>query len=258
MTSAFMAEMATHAGKTRSENQDALDLYEQPLGRFAFLCDGMGGHQAGAKAAQIAIQSLRFYFDAFLKGKKNTAWADLPLKKALQEAFETAQAALVAQVAGQPQWAGMGTTAVVLLLAEKVAYCAHVGDSRLYVFKNQTLSRLTKDHSVVQSLLDQKRLSPQQALQHPQRSVLTRVLGGEDYQPDIQNLSPLLQSMQQGDMFLLCSDGLTNELSDSEIETVLLNFNLDLKTKAEYLLAAANRKGGHDNISLILLEKVTA
>jgi PPM family protein phosphatase len=241
--SIFLAHCQTDIGRRRQINQDVVGIFQTPKGKIAIVCDGMGGHTAGEYAAQTALTAIAQHF----KTHPNPT---------LNEAFELAQAQLEQQIRHNTYLDGMGTTAVVLLLEKERATFAHVGDSRIYFFHNQTLQQLSKDHTLVQELLDQNAITPNQALTHPKKHILLRALGTEYYQPDVVSLDAQMQAMQVGDMFLLCSDGLYNELELFEIEGILLNFNLDIQTKVEYLLRQANEKGGSDNISVILIEKI--
>jgi len=230
----------TDTGRQRRANEDAL-LARSPL---FVVADGMGGAQAGEVASQLAV-------DAFRNG--------------LQDASEpeAAMAALVRQANTRihrrshrhAEQAGMGTTLTAMYVGEEQVSIAHVGDSRAYCLRDGELLRLTDDHSLVDELMRQGRLTPEEAEEHPQRSVITRALGPEGtVEVDTRSFRA-----RSGDVYLLCSDGLTTMVTEPQL-TELLRAHERLRDAGEALIAAANEAGGRDNITVVLtrLEEVTA
>lgn len=224
-------------GLVRSANQDA--YYIDPEGRFFIVTDGMGGHAGGEEASRIAIQGIKAYLAKHWDGEKSTP-------SLLMGAFLLANRAIIQDQQRHPQRSDMGTTAVVVVFRQQ-AYCAHVGDSRLYRLRSLKLERITHDHTWVAKALKFGELTPQEARTHPYRHILLRCLGREALdQIDIQALD-----VQPGDRLLLCSDGLTEELSDQAIASYLQPPDIDKVVFA--LVDAAKANGGHDNITAIVV-----
>lgn len=233
---------ATDQGQLRSQNEDAFGSSQSPLGHVFALCDGMGGHVAGEEASRLAIEHS-------LAAMKNIT--DQSPENALKQAIEQANRAIVKHAAQKPQLRGMGTTIVLVLIAREQLFYAHVGDSRLYVFTKDELFQLTKDHTQVQQLLDMQVLSHAQAREHPRRHVLTQAVGTESH-IDVSVCQRPVKA-EHNDIFLLCSDGLTDMVAETEIETVLRE-NTHISAKGEKLVRLANEYGGNDNITLTLIE----
>jgi PPM family protein phosphatase len=230
----------TDTGRQRRANEDSL-LARSPL---FVVADGMGGAQAGEVASQIAVESFRF-------GLKDASKPEIALA-ALAQAANSQIHELSHSNAEQ---AGMGTTLTAVYVGEEEVTIAHVGDSRAYCLRDGELLRLTEDHSLVDELMRQGRLTPEEAVEHPQRSVITRALGPEGT-VDVDTRSFRARS---GDVYLLCSDGLTTMLAEEQILALLLA-NPRLRDAGEALIAAANEAGGRDNITVVLirLEEVRA
>ncbi|HLH14423.1 MAG TPA: Stp1/IreP family PP2C-type Ser/Thr phosphatase [Solirubrobacteraceae bacterium] len=224
---------ASDTGRQRPANEDSL-LARAPL--FA-VADGMGGAQAGEVASRIAIES----FEAGLAD-------DAHPERELARLARAANARIHELSHANVEQAGMGTTLTAVYVGEHDVAIAHVGDSRAYCLREQRLLRLTDDHSLVDELLRQGRLTPEEAVEHPQRSVITRALGPEgDVEVDTRSFHA-----RAGDVYLLCSDGLTTMIGEEEIAAALLA-NARLRDAGEALIAAANRAGGRDNITVVLL-----
>ncbi len=219
-------------GRQRSANEDSLFT----RGAVFVVADGMGGAQAGEVASKAAAES----FDRELP----TA----PPERVLRETIETANAAIHERAGSDPDLAGMGTTitaAIVDLDSEEVAI-GHVGDSRAYRLRGGKFERLTRDHSLVEEMRRKGQLTEAQAEDHPQRSIITRALGPEpEVEVDLQTVPA-----QPGDVFLLCSDGLTTMLGDEQIAR-LLSRATSMQSAVRALVDEANRAGGRDNISVI-------
>ena len=223
----------TDTGRQRRANEDSL-LARSPL---FVVADGMGGAQAGEVASRIAVET-------FQGGLQDTAQPELALA-ALAHAANSRIHELSHVNAEQ---AGMGTTLTAVYVGADDVAIAHVGDSRAYCFRDGQLQRLTDDHSLVDELMRQGRLTPEEALEHPQRSVITRALGPEGM-VEVDTRSVQARS---GDVYLLCSDGLTTMIGEQQIEAVLVA-NPRLRDAGEALITAANEAGGRDNITVVLL-----
>jgi len=235
MTVLRVAEHAerTDTGRARRANEDA---YHARAPLFA-VADGMGGAQAGEVASATAVQAL----SGGLPDGAGTV--EQRLARAVQDANERIHALSVAD----EDRAGMGTTLTAAYVGDAEVTIVHVGDSRCYRWRGGELERLTTDHSLVEELVRQGRLSPEEAEEHPQRSIITRALGPEAVvQPDA-----LTVPARAGDVFLLCSDGLTSMVHESDLANVLADAPT-LRTAAANLVERANSAGGRDNITVVL------
>ena len=228
------AAAQTDAGRRRLRNEDAF-VCEPPL--FA-IADGMGGAQAGELASRLAAAALEELAGSALG------------TDAVVDLVHQANTRVYRRSLEDPDVAGMGTTATVILVDEAGGTLAigHVGDSRAYRLRNGDLEQLTADHSLVAELVRHGRLTEAEAAAHPQRSVITRALGTE---PEVE-VDTLTVELAQGDLYLLCSDGLTTMLSDTEIRAVVAAIDGDLGRVASDLVDAANRAGGEDNITVVV------
>lgn len=235
----------TDIGRKRVSNQDAFCQGEASGCQFVVLCDGMGGHQGGNVAAEIAVQSFYELFTERLKNGMRTK--DL---KNLIAAIIAIVSSRIAEAAVQsPELAGMGSTVVLAVRSGKKICIAHVGDSRCYLFRNGKLRRLTKDHSLVQEMIDRGEISVEESVNHPHRNVITRTLGyPDDSLPEI-----LFSDVKNGDLFLLCTDGLTVPVSDSELKELLAT--IPPSQLAPVLVSCALEGGGPDNITVGILSE---
>src|SRR3954468_17093049 len=222
----------TDTGRQRHANEDSY-FAKAPL--FA-VADGMGGAQAGEVASRIAA-------GAFERGPRND---DAPAEGQLEEIAQAANREIHQLAQEDSSRAGMGTTLTAAMLRDDEVALGHVGDSRAYLLRGGQLKRLTKDHSLVEELRRQGRLTEEQAEEHPQRSIITRALGPE---PDV-NVDTTTFPARDGDIFLLCSDGLTTMVSDDEIRGILVE-SRTLRSAVNKLVEAANRGGGRDNITAV-------
>jgi protein phosphatase len=233
----------TDVGLVRQVNEDNCYAAETPNGFLFIVCDGMGGHVGGARASSIAVNSMVNFFS-----KEYYATAG----QALADALIFANKQILKFATEQPELKGMGTTACVLLIRDDKAWFAHIGDSRIYFFcnKQQQLYRLTKDHSVVQGLVDQGLISEAEAEHHPNKNRILKTLGiKKDVQPEICKM-PVLPA--KGDIFLICSDGLSGMVNDELLQHIL-GQKVSLPEKGENMLALAKQAGGTDNITLQLI-----
>jgi serine/threonine protein phosphatase PrpC len=235
-------------GHARENNEDKFDFYEpdeEPLlaarGSVYLVCDGMGGHNAGQIASELAAkQFLHAYYH--LGGTAQEA-----ARHAILQAHH-----YIAEMASKiPSRYGMGTTLTALILKQDEGILAHVGDSRCYRLREGVFEPLSRDHTLVARLVEQGILTPEQAKYHPQRNVIRQAVGvadpGEPLEPDIETFA-----LQAGDLYLLCSDGLTDMVDDAEIEAILRD---EPPTRAAWrLVDRALANGGRDNITVVLVQ----
>jgi protein phosphatase len=229
----------TDPGLLRTVNQD--DYYIDPDGRFFVVADGMGGHAGGQEASQLATEAIHAYLD---KHWQSVIPSDELLAQALLEANE----AILQDQQNHPERSDMGTTAVIVMFRQEQPWFAHVGDSRLYRLRNSKLEQITEDHTWVARAMKAGDITPDQARIHPWRHVLSQCLGRKDLQPI--EVYPL--EVQPEDRLLLCSDGLTEELSDDLI-TSYLQPSLSNDQSSTQLIEAAKEKGGRDNITVVIV-----
>lgn len=244
----------TDPGMTRASNQDAFAVLERSGYSLAVLCDGVGGANGGETASRTALQvfcnSVRSSLSA-LEGPPDDGRA----KDILTQAVTEANAEVFRLAQENPELAGMGTTLVAALVCPKAAYVINVGDSRLYLLSKEVFRQVTKDHSFIQYLLDKQIIRPEEAKTHPNRNVILRSIGNtEDVQPDFFRIP-----RGDFDQLLLCSDGLYNMVDASEIRSVVSGAYKGrrrppwLRRRAAELIRRANRNGGTDNITVVIV-----
>jgi serine/threonine protein phosphatase PrpC len=225
--------VGTDTGRQRRANEDSM-LARSPL---FVVADGMGGAQAGEVASRLAIES-------FQDGLDDTTDAEA----ALAACAHGANVSIHERSQASAEHAGMGTTLTAVYVGAEEVAIAHVGDSRAYCLRDGELLRLTDDHSLVDELIRQGKLTPEEAVEHPQRSVITRALGPE---PEVE-IDTRSYRARDGDVYLLCSDGLTTMVPDALLTEIMLAHS-QLRDAGEALIAAANEAGGRDNITVVLL-----
>jgi len=237
-------------GKVRTAQEDNCVNGITPNGHLFVVCDGMGGHVGGAEASKIGVEAV---FE-FLNREKYEN-----ISQAIVDALQFANTQILGKVYEFPALKGMGTTVCVLLLQENKAYIAHVGDSRIYLYlgKEKELHRITKDHSFVQTLVDlpeghPEKISDEEAENHPDKNRILKALGTKSVLTPTLCEKPVLP--KNGDIFLLCSDGLSGMLPDSTIRRVLSVHNRTLEQKGDMLVNIALEAGGIDNITLQLVQ----
>src|SRR3954451_10687319 len=228
----------TDTGRRRRHNEDSY-VCEPPL--FA-VADGMGGAQAGELASGLAASALRDDSER-LGGEQRV---DELIQKANRRVYE--------RQTQDASASGMGTTITVALVQGDIVWIGHVGDSRAYLIRDGRLEQLTEDHSLVAELVRSGKLSPEEAEVHPQRSVVTRALGTD---PNV-DVDTFEIAAKPGDLFLLCSDGLTTMVDEETILAEVDRHRADLQTAAKALVRAANRGGGEDNIPVVFFELASA
>jgi len=225
----------TDTGLARRANEDSM-LARAPL---FVVADGMGGAQAGEVASSIAVESFRAPFPA-----------DVPPEQALVDHALAANERIYELSRENSDQAGMGTTLTAVYVGEYDVSIAHVGDSRAYCLRDSELLRLTDDHSLVDEMIREGRITPEEAEAHPQRSIITRALGPEE----IVEVDTRSFRARAGDVYLLCSDGLTSMAPEARVAEILRLFaDRPLRDAGEALIAEANRLGGRDNITVVLL-----
>lgn len=238
----FVAAAVTDRGRKRPSNEDAFG-YSVEHGVYV-VCDGMGGAAAGEIASSIAVDEVlaRLSF-----GAKDRA----PLPQLAEEAICAANDAIYSRAQRNYKLSGMGTTLVALVTEERHVWVLNVGDSRCYRLRNGSLEQVTLDHSLVEEQVRLGRMSHADALRSPLRNMITRALGTQPrVTPDCFELQAEL-----GDLFLLCSDGLTRELADPAIRAIVAG-DRPLEDRCTRLVEAAKKAGGHDNITCILVQAV--
>ena len=249
----ILSSGATNPGKKRANNEDAY-LVNDGLGLYA-VADGVGGSEAGEIASRIAVDTISGAMPDLLGDKDRTPPAVVssgvvPELAAFRHAVVLANRNIIEEAGKDPARAGMGTTLTALLLARKRAFLAHIGDSRAYRLRSGTLAQLTNDHSVVAEQVRAGLLTPAQARTSPYRHVITQALGiNREAAPDLME-----HAAQKGDMFLLCSDGLTEMVTDREIGRILAGSAP--ADAARKLIDAANEQGGVDNITAVVVQVV--
>ncbi len=232
----------THIGLVRSSNQDALRYGTLDNdGYYAVVCDGMGGANGGNVASDIAVDIISGRIvDGYANG------AALRPDHLLASAMAAANIEIFDQAISNPQCEGMGTTVVAVVVFGKNAYISHVGDSRVYLYRGNTLQQITRDHSVVQEMIESGQLTEEQARSHPRKHFITRALGVsamEEGEFDELELEP-------NDKLLLCTDGLTNMVDDTVLSELLGN-----DAGIDILIQSALDGGGTDNITAVLMEQ---
>jgi serine/threonine protein phosphatase PrpC len=233
----------TDIGEKRRINQDYAFCEVNPVGNLPNLfivADGMGGHNAGDYASRFCVE----FFVEHIKNSKETSPIVL-----IEEAIKDTNEKLYEKSKQQIEYEGMGTTFVVATIYDKEMYVANIGDSRLYVI-SRDIRQVTEDHSLVQAMVNNGELDKDEAKVHPNKNIITRALGAnETAQPDFFEVE-----LEEEDIVLMCSDGLTNMLNDETIERIIRENADDPKIAAENLVRQANKNGGKDNIAVIIVK----
>lgn len=222
----------THQGLVRASNQDSW-LAEASLFGVA---DGMGGHRGGETASRVALEVF-----------KNAIGKKKPAADAIRRAVEAANRRVYDMAQQDENLQGMGTTMSMVWLGKDKALIAHVGDSRVYRLRGGELTQLTDDHSFVAELVRNHIITPEMAKTHPNRNIITRAVGVD---PMVE-VDVLEEEIREGDLWLICSDGLHGMVEDAEIQKTLTD--MELEEAAEHLLARALEGGGYDNVTLVLI-----
>jgi serine/threonine protein phosphatase PrpC len=234
----------TDAGIRRLDNEDAYILV--PGLNLCALADGMGGAAAGELASKIFVDAVR---ELFSEVQQRSEQGSVEL---VEQTFRVANERIVDHARQNPEHKGLGCTAELLAFFDQGYVLGHVGDSRSYLFRQGGLKRLTNDHSVVQLQIDQGLITPAEARKHPLRNVILRAVGTSE----VLAVDLIRGKTLPGDLFLLCSDGLTDMVEEHVFQQVLAA-DLALSHKADKLVELANSAGGHDNVTVVLGEVVT-
>ena len=233
----------TNVGRKRKLNQDFVYTSERPVGclpNLFIVADGMGGHKAGDYASKMTVETIV----EEVEGSKETERTRI-----LEDAIRAANRLVRARARESADLEGMGTTVVAATCEGNSLCVANVGDSRLYVANHREIRQITKDHSWVAEMVRRGGMGKEEARNHPDRNIITRAVGAdEDVRADFFTVQ-----LKEGDLILMCTDGLTNMLEDEEIR-MILDGARDMVEKAEELVDAANERGGRDNISVILID----
>jgi len=236
---------AVDPGRARSNNEDSVATDDGVA--LAVLADGMGGYNAGEVASNMATSFIHTELGRWLREASSQA-SDAEVRRAMDICVDNANRAIFNAANSNPQYAGMGTTLVVAVFRDDRVLLGHVGDSRCYRLRSGRLQQITRDHSLLQEQIDAGLITPEQAAFSSNKNLVTRAVGVED--------SVLLEThqheVQPGDLYLLCSDGLSDMLDDGGIAQVLQACD-SLETSSRALIDAANDAGGKDNISVILV-----
>lgn len=233
----------TDIGKRRKINQDFVYTRETTIGNLPnvfIVADGMGGHNAGDYASKVTVETIVEEIENSFE--KNPVLI-------LGKAIETANERIRQKASEDADMEGMGTTVVAATCLGKYLQVANVGDSRLYIVNDKEIKQITRDHSLVAEMVRMGGLGKEEAKNHPDKNIITRAVGaGKTVEPDF-----FAVELEEGDIVLMCSDGLTNMLEDEEIRMIVSGAR-DVAEKATMLVDAANGNGGRDNISVILIE----
>lgn len=214
---------------------------------FAIVADGMGGHLAGDVASQTAVDAFRQMMESSL-AKEDTSLEEG--KMLIRQAIMQANTAVYAMASREERYHNMGTTIVAAMLKQDNAIIGHVGDSRAYKVTEEAINLLTVDHTLVNELVKSGQLSEEEAANHPRRNVLTRAVGTDAHvEIDVQSVE-----WSEQDVLLLCSDGLTNRVSEQQIFAAVTSEETELDAKADHLIQLALEAGGDDNITVVLLQ----
>jgi len=238
---ALRSAVRTDVGLRRRANEDAFSVAED-LGIY-IVADGMGGHSAGQVASQLAVESA-------VRALRNLEGVEASLAEKLRYVVAASNHEIFSTAQAKTELAGMGTTLVALLESEGLMALAHVGDSRAYLVRGEQIRQLTDDHSLVAELVRRREITESAARGHPHRHVLTRAVGvRRTVEHDLVELAP-----EEGDRFVLCSDGLTGLVLDEEIAAIVSERS-DLDQVCAELVDLANARGGDDNITVLVVAK---
>ncbi|MCK4763205.1 MAG: Stp1/IreP family PP2C-type Ser/Thr phosphatase [Candidatus Aminicenantes bacterium] len=234
----------TDKGRVRKANEDFLAYEKISENEYLFIvADGMGGHQAGDVASKLGTQ-------AFVSAYKSLRGNDDTISETMQQSIKEANTTILAKASADLSKKGMGTTFSAMVISDMKAHIVHVGDSRIYLIRDNRIHKITTDHTFVEKMMEEGRLSEEEARNHPQKNILYMSLGARE------SFAPVLiedYEVREGDLFILCSDGLNNMVSDEQI----LEFSFKHPSPTEMVAALidqANEQGGTDNITVQAIE----
>ncbi|MEI7892127.1 MAG: Stp1/IreP family PP2C-type Ser/Thr phosphatase [Myxococcales bacterium] len=240
----------------RTHNEDNFSILEE-VGLY-IVADGMGGHASGEVASRMAVEAMKEFFSATANDPERTWPYKMDRSKGYEEnrlitSVKLANLRIFESAQRDPRQRGMGTTLVSLFAVEDGVYIAHVGDSRVYRFRDGTVELLTEDHSLLNDYIKMKRLTADEIANFPHKNVIVRALGMKD----TVKVDTRFEQPRADDAYLLCSDGLSGPVSDPEMGEIVFGAS-DLKTAAARLIARANENGGPDNITVVLARWVAS
>lgn len=242
----------TDVGMKRNHNEDTFSILEEE--NLFIVCDGMGGHASGEVASQMAIETIRNFFRDTREDPELT-W---PYKMDRSRRYEENRLITAIKLANlriheaskrESKYHGMGTTIVAFYSIEEGAYLAHVGDSRIYRLRDGKLQQVTEDHSLLNDYIKMKKLTAEEIAAFPHKNVIVRALGMKESV----KVDTFLEQPRPGDIFLLCTDGLSGEVPDPQIQEIMLRHGKNLQPMCQELIDTAKKNGGSDNITVILV-----
>ncbi|MDJ0765234.1 MAG: Stp1/IreP family PP2C-type Ser/Thr phosphatase [Myxococcota bacterium] len=236
----------------RSHNEDTFSLFEEE--NLFIVCDGMGGHASGEVASQMAVQTLKTFFKDTREDPEMTWPYKMDRSRRYQEnrlitGIKLANLRIHEAAKRDSNYHGMGTTLVSAFFVDDGVYLTHVGDSRIYRIRESKIEQITEDHSLLNDYIKMKKLTADEIQNFPHKNVIVRALGMKESV----KVDSFFEVPHSGDVYLLCTDGLSGEVSDSEILEVFQANTQDLQAACHALIEAANRNGGHDNSSVVLV-----
>ncbi|RKD34366.1 Stp1/IreP family PP2C-type Ser/Thr phosphatase [Thermohalobacter berrensis] len=237
--------VCTDVGEIRKINQDSFfysDLDQFPL---FVVADGMGGHNAGEVASRRAVEIVK---KIFYDNKEKLLNNDIEVSEFIKNTLKKANLIVYEEAQKKEECYGMGTTVTMAYIYDNRLFIGHIGDSRAYLFRNNELIQLTQDHSLVAELVRKGSITKEEAINHPQKNIITRALGTEE---DIE-IDIISKDLIENDIILLCTDGLTNMVSEERIKEILL-LNKNLQDACDELTKTANDLGGFDNTTVMLI-----
>lgn len=239
----------SNIGLVRKINEDAFYCqkhYEKGKSFICVIADGMGGHNAGEVASKMAVSQIIDFFDSNISNYRYNVNDYVSLVK---DAFLYVNENVYLKSIKNKEYIGMGTTLIVVLIIDRNMIVGHVGDSRVYFIRDHSIKKITTDHSYVAELIKNGTIKPEEAHNHPQKNLITRAIGtGSTIEVDIN-----IFDLKKGDYIVMCTDGLSNMLEETEIMNAVL-LDKGLNERCNDLIKLANDKGGHDNITVIIIE----
>ena len=246
----------TNVGMKRSHNEDNFALIDEE--KLFIVADGMGGHAAGEVASQMAIETVREFFKSTNDDPESTWPYKMDKSRGYEEnrlitGIKLANLRIYESAQRDAKQRGMGTTLVALFAVEDGVYVGHVGDSRVYRIRDGNIEQVTEDHSLLNDYIKMKRLTPEEIANFPHKNVIVRALGMKDSV----KVDLLLDAPKPGDVYLLCSDGLSGPVTDAEIQELTTSTN-ELRTACAKLIERANANGGPDNVTVVMAKWIGA
>lgn len=239
----YIIANCTDTGRVRSVNEDSMVTFDSPNGRVVVVCDGLGGQNAGDVASQLAVAVIQ---DILTDNTFNTP------EEAICKSINAANQAILLRATQNPEYEGMGSTCVMIIIKDGKVYYGSVGDSRIYYVANHMIRQITKDQSYVQTLVDEGHISQEDAEHHQDKNQIMNALGLATMKPAVIGNMPITPEL--GCIFVLCSDGLSGMVSNNVILNTVSRHDLSLQERAQLLVRQANEAGGQDNITVQLVE----